>query len=79
MLNLFGYAGKNNANNKDNPAGCFAQFWNQDYHPIELNPASKLRERLDYLHENPVRSRLVWDLCCERFLRSLDFRLIYGS
>ena len=55
MLNLFGYAGKNNANNKD------FQFWKQDYHPIELNSANKLKERLDYLHENPVRSGLVWE------------------
>lgn len=40
--NMFGYAGKNNANNKD------FQFWKQDYHPVELNSAGKLKERLDY-------------------------------
>jgi len=55
MLNLFSLAGKSNSNNKD------FQFWKQDYHPIELNTAAKLKERLDYLHENPVRSGLVWE------------------
>ena len=47
MLNIFGFAGKSNNNNKD------FQFWKQDYHPIELNSAAKLKERLDYL---PVRT-----------------------
>jgi hypothetical protein len=55
MLNLFKYAGCNNANNTD------FQFWKQDYHPIELNTAEKSKERLDYLHQNPVRSGLVWE------------------
>lgn len=47
MLNLFSFAGKNNNNNTD------FQFWKQDYHPIELNSAEKLKERIDYL---PVRT-----------------------
>jgi putative transposase len=55
MLNLFSYAGKNNNNNKE------YQFWKQDYHPIELNSAEKIKQRLDYLHENPMRSGLVWE------------------
>jgi putative transposase len=55
MLNIFSYTGKNNNNNKE------FQFWKQDYHPIELNTAEKIKQRLDYLHENPVRSGLVWD------------------
>jgi len=53
MLNIFSYAGKSNSNNKD------YQFWKQDYHPIELNTATKSKNRLNYLHENPVRSGLV--------------------
>jgi putative transposase len=55
MLNIFSYTGKNNNNNKE------FQFWKQDYHPIELNTAEKIKQRLDYLHENPVRSGLVWE------------------
>ena len=55
MLNIFSYAGKNNNNNTG------FQFWKQDYHPIELNTSEKTQQRMDYLHENPVRSGLVWE------------------
>ena len=67
MLNLFGYAGKSNSNNKD------FQFWKQDYHPIELNSSEKLKERLDYLHENPVRSGLVWEPWHYKYSSAIDY------
>lgn len=54
MLNMFGYAGKNNNNNLE------YQFWQQDYHPIALDTAEKITQRLKYLHENPVRAGIVW-------------------
>ncbi|MGC4094655.1 MAG: transposase [Polyangiaceae bacterium] len=52
ILNIFSYAGHGNKNNKE------YQFWKQDYHPVTLNTGQKLKQRLDYLHENPVRSGL---------------------
>jgi putative transposase len=67
MLNLFSFAGKSNSNNKD------YQFWKQDYHPIELNSAEKLKERLDYLHENPVRSGLVWEPWHYKYSSAIDY------
>jgi putative transposase len=67
MLNLFSYAGKNNNNNKD------FQFWKQDYHPIELNTAEKTKDRLDYLHENPVRSGLVWEPWHYKYSSAIDY------
>lgn len=67
MLNLFSYVGKNNNNNKE------YQFWKQDYHPIELNTAEKLKERLDYLHENPVRSGLVWEPWHYKYSSAIDY------
>ena len=67
MLNLFSFAGKNNNNNKDH------QFWKQDYHPIELNSAEKSKERLDYLHQNPVRSGLVWEPWHYKFSSAIDY------
>ena len=67
MLNLFSYAGKNNSNNKD------FQFWKQDYHPIELNSANKSKDRLDYLHENPVRSGLVWEPWHYKYSSAIDY------
>jgi putative transposase len=67
MLNLFSYAGKSNSNNKE------FQFWKQDYHPIELDTAIKARDRLDYLHENPVRSGLVWESWHYKYSSAVDY------
>lgn len=67
MLNIFSYTGKNNNNNKD------FQFWKQDYHPIELNTAEKSKRRLDYLHENPVRSGLVWETWHYIYSSAVDY------
>lgn len=67
MLNLFSYAGRNNSNNKE------YQFWKQDYHPIELDNHEKLKQRLDYLHENPVRSGLVWEPWHYKYSSAIDY------
>jgi len=67
MLNLFSYAGKNNSNNKE------YQFWKQDYHPVELNSVDKSKGRLDYLHENPVRSGLVWEPWHYKYSSAIDY------
>jgi REP element-mobilizing transposase RayT len=53
MLWMFGRAGKRNANNKK------FQFWQQSNHPIEISNAKMLKQRLDYLHQNPVEAGLV--------------------
>jgi len=67
ILSLFSFAGKNNNNNKE------YQFWKQDYHPIELDTAEKSKERLDYLHENPVRSGLVWEPWHYKYSSAIDY------
>ena len=67
MMNLFSFAGQNNNNNTE------YQFWKQDYHPIELNTAEILKERLDYLHENPVRSGLVWETWHYKYSSAIDY------
>ena len=67
MLNIFSYAGKNNTNNKT------YQFWKQDYHPIELDTLEKLKQRLDYLHENPVRSGMVWEPWHYKYSSAIDY------
>ena len=73
MLNIFGYAGSTNNNNTTFSAGCCAQFWKQDYHPIELNSNEKIKQRLDYLHENPVRSGLVWEPWHYKYSSAIDY------
>ena len=55
MIYMFERAGKKNSNNKD------FQFWQQDNHPIELSTPAMLKQRLDYLHENPVRAGIVYE------------------
>ena len=67
MLNMFAYAGNNNNNNKE------YQFWKQDYHPIQLDTVQKMKQRLDYLHENPVRSGLVWEPWYYKYSSALDY------
>ena len=53
MLSLFRQAGEENSNNK------IFQLWQQDNHPIECGSAIILRQKMDYLHENPVRAGFV--------------------
>ena len=67
MLNIFSYAGKSNNNNKD------FQFWKQDYNPIELDSDEKLKQRLNYLHENPVRAGLVWEPWHFKYSSAIDY------
>ena len=50
---LFKSAGAANSNNKD------YQFWQQDNHPIILTSSEIAKQKLDYLHENPVRAGIV--------------------
>lgn len=67
MLNLFRFTGSNNKNNKE------FQFWKQDYHPVELTTNTMLEQRLLYLHENPVRSGLVWEAWHYKHSSAIDF------
>ena len=53
MMRMFLNAGTYNSNNKD------FQFWVQDNHPIQLNNAEMLKQRLDYIHNNPVKAGFV--------------------
>jgi putative transposase len=67
MLNIFSFVGKGNNNNKN------YQFWQQDYHPVELSTNEKLAQRLVYLHENPVRSGLVWETWHYKYSSAIDY------
>ncbi len=67
MLNIFGFTGRQNNNNKE------FQFWKQDYHPIELNTPEKLQQRLHYLHQNPVKSGLVWEAWHYKYSSAIDY------
>lgn len=53
MLWIFKSAGENNNRNE------IYQFWNQENHPIECSTIEILESKMKYLHENPVRARIV--------------------
>ena len=45
----------------------------QDYHPVELNSNEKLSQRLNHLHENPVRSGMVWEAWQYKYSSAIDY------
>ena len=49
------------------------QFLKQDYHPVGLTTNDMLGQRLQYLHENPVRSGLVWEAWHYKYSSSIDY------
>ena len=53
MMSMFHRAGIGNSNNKD------FQFWIQGSHPIQLSTVEMMRQRLDYIHNNPVTAGFV--------------------
>ena len=55
MLWLFSSAGQKNSNNK------YYQFWQQDNHPVKLTTMEMVIQKLNYLHDNPVRAGIVFE------------------
>jgi len=53
MLWMFERMGKRNASNDK------YQFWQNGYHPVELNNVTMVEQRLNYIHDNPVRAGFV--------------------
>jgi putative transposase len=50
---VFAYHAKYNTNNRT------YQFWVQNNRPIELVSNSWIRQKLQYIHDNPVKTRWV--------------------
>jgi putative transposase len=55
MLWLFRAAGAANPNNEH------YQFWQQDNHPIQLTTRDMVIQKLNYIHQNPVRAGIVYE------------------
>jgi len=53
MLWIFRSSGERNSNNEK------IQFWQQDNHPVCLDNNEMIDQRLDYLHNNPVKEGIV--------------------
>ena len=67
MLWLFKSAGTSNSRNEE------FQFWQQDNHPVSLSNSVMIHQRLKYIHENPVRSGLVWENWHYRYSSAIDY------
>jgi REP element-mobilizing transposase RayT len=67
MLWMFKRAGEKNSNNK------YFQFWQQDNHPVELYGYETLKQKLNYLHENPVRAGIVYEPWHYKFSSAIDY------
>jgi REP element-mobilizing transposase RayT len=53
LLTMFRNAGGHNPNNTK------YQFWRQDNHPIETFSSAVIRQKLDHIHQNPVKEGIV--------------------
>ena len=45
------------------PKHDLASFWQPRFHDFNVHSAKKRREKLDYMHANPVKRKLVSDPC----------------
>jgi REP element-mobilizing transposase RayT len=53
MMWMFERAGRKNASNQR------YQIWQNGYHPIELSTPSMVNQKINYIHDNPVRAGFV--------------------
>ena len=53
MMRMFGYYGKGNSQNEE------YQFWQNGNHPIGLWSPLVIKQKIDYLHNNPVKQGIV--------------------
>ena len=53
LLNLMNNSGQKNCHNK------IFQLWQQDNHPMELTTPKIMHQKLDYIHDNPVKAGFV--------------------
>jgi REP element-mobilizing transposase RayT len=67
LIWMFKRAGARNKNNET------YQFWQQDNHPIELSTNEMMDQRLDYLHNNPVKAGVVWEPQHYKYSSGIDY------
>lgn len=55
MLRLFEYEGNKRSSNKG------FQLWKRNYHPIEISSHNFFKEKVEYIHQNPVKAGFVYE------------------
>jgi len=53
LMHMFTYYARHNSNNRN------LQFWQQDNHPFALSTDKMIWQKVDYIHNNPVRAGIV--------------------
>ncbi|MEO9803947.1 MAG: transposase [Reichenbachiella sp.] len=48
-------------------------FWQNEYHPIELSDNRMMDQRLDYIHNNPVKAGLVYEPSAYVYSSAVDY------
>ena len=71
MLWMMQRAGKQNINNND------YKFWQQDNQPVELYSDAFIKQKLDYLHNNPVEAGFVKSLELWQYSNCADYHETY--
>ena len=56
-----------------NPGNDIYQFWQHDNHPIELASFSMFKEKLDYIHNNPVVAGFVTEAYYWKYSSAIDY------
>jgi putative transposase len=64
---LFRSAGQRNSNNSH------LQFWQQDNRPIELSTKAMIDQRVNYIHEHPVKAGIVWSAEDYKYSSAIDY------
>lgn len=67
IIRLFEEAGRANPNNTK------FQVWQQDNHPIELSDAKEIDQKIEYIHDNPVRAGFVNSQDCYDWSSAVDY------
>jgi REP element-mobilizing transposase RayT len=61
------------SNNYNQSLGQEYQFWKKGYHPVCLLTPHMMNQRLNYLHENPVKSGIVWETWHYKYSSAVDY------
>ncbi len=67
MPNRFEFAGRYNPKIKD------YKFWQDALNPIELYSEKFFKQKLDYVHKNPVEVGLVWEAWHSKYSSAIDY------
>lgn len=72
MMYFFRKAGDINSMNKE------VQFWKNGYHPIHCWNHELIVQKINYIHQNPVRAELVNDIHEWKYSSASDYVLGHG-